>query len=92
MFKSGFFRRDDLGNGEEMEARRCGDLLAVFHLFPVPEIIAPKKSAMTELLTTLAWYIFVGPQDLSSFFTTQLAPSISTPQNEIVIDRTTERR
>ena len=25
-------------------------MLAVFHLFPVPELGAPKKSAMTELL------------------------------------------
>ena len=34
----------------------CGHMLAVFHLFPVPELGASKKSAMTELPTQRALY------------------------------------
>ena len=34
-------------------------MLAVFHLLPVPEIIVPKNSAMSQLLTERAYSSFL---------------------------------
>ena len=67
MFKIGFFRTMISGRAKEIGRRQAylrtpgylasaesGDMLGVFHLLPVPEIIVPKKSAMSQLLTERA--------------------------------------
>ena len=42
--------------GKVQRSGECGQMLAVFHLFPVPELGASKSSAKTELLTQRALY------------------------------------